>query len=84
MLKLFRRLATRPTYIYRRSLDLQKGGSAMEQKVVLDWKSVVALGAAASLLVLAIRMPESAIGNAYCQLVSAVSNGLAIAETSVC
>ena len=56
----------------------------MEQKVILDWKSVVALGVAASLCVLAVRMPESAAGNAYCQLVTVVSKGLAIAETSVC
>ena len=56
----------------------------MEQKVIFDWKSVVALGVAASLCILAVRMPESATGTAYNQLVAATSKGLAIAETGVC
>jgi len=56
----------------------------MEQKVVFDWKSVVAVGIAASLCILAVRMPESATGSAYNQLVIAASRGLAIADTSEC
>lgn len=56
----------------------------MEQKVSIDWKTVAALGVAASLCILAVRMPASATGSAYNQLVIAASHSLAIADPSVC
>lgn len=56
----------------------------MEEKVVIDWKPVVALGVAVSLCILAARMPASATESAYNHLVIAASKGLAIAENSGC
>lgn len=56
----------------------------MEQKVIIDWKIVVALGVAASLCILSVRMPASATGSAYNQLVIAAAQRLAIADPSVC
>lgn len=55
----------------------------MDQKVVFDWKSCVALGAAVVAIILVVRMPENAVAGAFNHLVDG-SKGLTIAIDSGC
>lgn len=56
----------------------------MELKVVLDWRSFVALGFVAFAGILAVRMPEEAVEGAFTRVVGAASKGLAIADSISC
>ena len=53
---------------------LQKGGSAMEQKVLFDWKSCVAIGATIIGVILVARMPVDNVGAAFNHLVNAAQD----------
>ena len=77
-------LATSLTHIYSWSSKLQKGGSEMEQKVVVILGSVVATGLVTMGIILAARMPKEATAGAFSTLVNATARGLAIAENSTC
>ena len=65
-------------------VKLQKGGSEMEQKVVLVLGSVAAVGFAVAGVILAVRMPQDATPGAFAALANAAARGLAIAENSTC
>lgn len=53
----------------------------MEQKVIFDWKSCVALGVTIIGIILVTRMPDDAVGSAFDQLIDAAKS-LTIAATS--
>lgn len=55
----------------------------MEQKVIFDWKSCVAMGVAVAAIILVMRMPEDAVAGAFNHLVDG-SKGLTIAIDSGC
>ncbi len=54
----------------------------MESRVIPE--TIVALGFVAVVVILALRMPAEATGDAFNHMVGAVSDGLAIAENSSC
>lgn len=62
---------------------LQKGGSAMNLTVTIDWKFVVALGTATVCIILAAKMDASAAERVSTQMVDACKE-YAIVENSNC
>ena len=55
----------------------------MEQKVLFDWKSCVALGATVVGIILVVRMPEEAVEAAFNHLVDA-TKGMSIVCNNAC
>ena len=58
---------------------LQKGGSAMNLSVILDWKFVVALGAAVSGIILASKMDSVTAERVSIHVIDACK-GIAVAD----
>ena len=46
----------------------------MEKKVIFDWKSCVALGATAVVVIFAVRMPDDAVEGAFNHMVDAAKS----------